>query len=230
MSSLRTRLGSACALALCVAAAPLRADDDAGKAVYRQTLKATAFIATTDFNSWGTGWVVDKDRRLLVTNHHVVHANDDMMVLFPQFNKNGKVIAEKKRYMKEAAIRGVVLDSDPLHDLALIQVDSLPDGVTELELAGDDADPGDRLHSVGNPAASDALWVYSTGKVRAVYRRSWSTRTASGSIRRWSSRTRRSTPATAAAQSSAMTASWSALFRASTATPGWSASASPSAR
>jgi tetratricopeptide (TPR) repeat protein len=38
-------------------------------------------------------------------------------------------------------------------------------------LAAEGAGPGDVLHSLGNPAASGALWVYSSGTVRQVYRR-----------------------------------------------------------
>jgi tetratricopeptide (TPR) repeat protein len=37
------------------------------------------------------------------------------------------------------------------------------------------------LHSIGNPSASGALWVYSTGSVRQVYRKEW--RFASGPLR-----------------------------------------------
>jgi tetratricopeptide (TPR) repeat protein len=37
------------------------------------------------------------------------------------------------------------------------------------------------LHSIGNPSASGALWVYSTGTVRQVYRKEW--RFATGPVR-----------------------------------------------
>src|SRR5262249_54921257 len=48
-----------------------------------------------------------------------------------------------------------------------------PEGVTAVKLAEQDPRPGDRVHSIGNPGASDALWVYSAGTVRQVYRKEW---------------------------------------------------------
>src|SRR5213076_2868989 len=34
-------------------------------------------------------------------------------------------------------------------------------------------DPGQTVHSIGNPGRSDALWVYTPGKVRQVYTKKW---------------------------------------------------------
>ena len=41
----------------------------------------------------GTGWVVDRGNRLLVTNHHVVEHQVSVLVLFPLF-RDGKLIVE----------------------------------------------------------------------------------------------------------------------------------------
>ena len=55
------------------------------------------------------------------------------------------------------------------HDLALIElIDPLPEGTVELKLAADSADPADRVHSIGNPGASGALRVYTSGTVRGL--------------------------------------------------------------
>jgi tetratricopeptide (TPR) repeat protein len=63
-----------------------------------------------------------------------------------------------------------VVASDPTRDLVLIKLDSLPNDVTALKTARNAAEPSDRVHSVGNPGASDAFWVYTSGTVRQVYR------------------------------------------------------------
>src|SRR5207237_330040 len=42
--------------------------------------------------------------------------------------------------------------------------------VVALKMARGAPGPSDRVHSVGNPGASDAFWVYTTGTVRQVYR------------------------------------------------------------
>src|SRR5438046_1397067 len=36
--------------------------------------------------------------------------------------------------------------------------------------------PGDTVHSIGSPGASDALWAYTPGAVKAVYKKSWAVR------------------------------------------------------
>lgn len=154
------------------------ADEDTKK-VYQQTLRATAFVVTPELGT-GTGWVVDRANRLLVTNHHVVENRSEVLVLFPTF-KDGKLMVEKTAYKDDRGLRGRVIDTDVARDLAVIQLrDPLPEGTTEIKLAADSAEPTDRVHSIGNPSASGALWVYTFGTVRAVYQRSWTTLNSDG--------------------------------------------------
>jgi tetratricopeptide (TPR) repeat protein len=90
-------------------------------------------------------------------------------VIFP-VSRNGKLVAEKSFYLKNGTrIHGKVLRTDPRRDLALIELESLPPGVQELKAASASPAPSTRLHLIGNPGASDALWVYGTGSVRQVY-------------------------------------------------------------
>src|SRR5262249_38148594 len=42
-----------------------------------------------------------------------------------------------------------------------------------LRLAGRSARPGDVVHSIGNPGASDAAWLYTKGEVRQVSHKKW---------------------------------------------------------
>jgi tetratricopeptide (TPR) repeat protein len=67
-------------------------------------------------------------------------------------------------------VQGRVAAADPKRDLVIIKLDSLPNGVVPLKMARGGPGPSDRVHSVGNPGASDAFWVYTTGTVRQVYR------------------------------------------------------------
>ncbi len=123
--------------------------------------------------------MVDSTLRLMVTNHHVVAKADFVTVSFP-VSKNGKVISERSYYQNTKnnapLIRAQVIDSDPKHDLALILLDSLPDGTGQLNLAAKGAVPGDKVYTVGNPApsgtaqASDPLWMFTDGKVSSVAR------------------------------------------------------------
>jgi S1-C subfamily serine protease len=57
--------------------------------------------------------------------------------------------------------------------LALIELDQVPEDARALRLAPQSPKPGQRVHSIGNPGASDALWLYTQGTVRQVYLRSF---------------------------------------------------------
>jgi tetratricopeptide (TPR) repeat protein len=145
------------------------ADDAPRKSVYQRTLHSTALIVAG--TSQGTGWVADKDRRLVVTNSHVVGNRDNVIVIFPMFD-NGRLVAERSAYRNTSRrVRASVLDVDPRRDLAVLEVESLPADAVALPLAPEPPSPGDLVHSVGNPGSSDALWVYTSGTVRQVYRK-----------------------------------------------------------
>ncbi len=149
---------------------PARADEGSNP-VYPRTVRATALVRTPA--GTGSAWVVDRGRRLLVTNHHVVVNEAEVQVLFPLF-QYGRLVVEKGAYKDQRPLRARVVDTELARDLALLQVlDPLPLGTVELKLSPAGAEPGDRIHSVGNPAASDALWVYTSGTVRQVYRKEW---------------------------------------------------------
>lgn len=170
------------ALALIVLAAGVsrtRADD--AENVYAHTLRGAGLILTA--NCSGTGWVVDLDKGLLVTNHHVVTSHAEVEVVFPEYDKSGEPVAELSHYVKSAKrYRADVIDADGPRDLALIRLrERPPESVAALKFAAREPRPGDRVHSVGNPSASGALWIYSTGRVRQVYRKEW--RYADGPVR-----------------------------------------------
>jgi tetratricopeptide (TPR) repeat protein len=104
-------------------------------------------------------------------------------VVFPEYDKAGRPIAELSYYIGRAKrLRAEVIDADGPRDLALIRLrDQAPERVTALTLAKKEPRPGERVHSVGNPSASGALWIYSSGRIRQVYRKEW--RYAEGPIR-----------------------------------------------
>jgi hypothetical protein len=73
-----------------------------------------------------------------------------------------------------------VLRSDSVRDVALIELERLPEGAAQLNLAEDSAQPGDRLLSVGHPARSSGYWILSKGNVRSVLHKTVSYRDNSG--------------------------------------------------
>jgi S1-C subfamily serine protease len=123
-------------LALDSAAAALAAQgiEDALIRLYQRTNPAVVYIIVPFVGS-GSGFVYGADGHI-VTNNHVVADGSDFEVVFA----NG----ERRR----AALVGADADSD----LAVIQVDELPDGVEPLPLApADTVQVGQFVVAIGNP-------------------------------------------------------------------------------
>jgi tetratricopeptide (TPR) repeat protein len=153
-------------------AAAVSANDLDSEELYQQTLRSTAMVVVPNGEkaSQGTGWVVDRDRKLLVTNRHVVGGQKQCVVVFPIF-RNGLLIAERDFYLKGAPrIRGQVIEANTGHDLAVIQLESLPAKVEQLKLARDRPKAKESILLVGNPGTSPTLWVRTSGTIQAVSR------------------------------------------------------------
>jgi len=162
-------------LALAAAPEPARADAE----IYKQTLQSTAWIVVEmpEGTSRGSGVLVDLENRLVITNFHVVGDQRDAHVFFPSM-KDGRPIAERKFYLdkiEELSLKGRVIAVDRKRDLAIIQIPSVPEGVPAIEIAPESVSPGAEVHSLGNPGSTDVLWAYTSGRVRAVYRKQFRT-------------------------------------------------------
>lgn len=141
-----------------------------GSGVWVVVLKSPPDAAGKFQLGTGTGALIDVNRRLVLTNWHVVR-DKEPVIFFPAFT-GGSLVAERSHYMdalkKGGGIRGKVIARDLKRDLALIQLDSLPRGAVALPLAAEPAAAGDRVHSLGNPGSSDRLWVFSSRNVQEV--------------------------------------------------------------
>jgi hypothetical protein len=147
--------------------------------IYQQTLSSTAWVLAknSEGTSSGTGVLVDSAKKLLVTNAHVVGDSRAAVVFFPDL-KDGRPVVERQHYLenvKRLGIRGRVVAVDRKRDLALIELQKLPETAREVQLAPEGIQPGERVQSIGNPGSTDALWVYTSGTVRAVYQKRFRT-------------------------------------------------------
>lgn len=158
-----SHLSSVCTLLFLITAAQAWANPT----TYERAIASSVWIRTPTQCS-GSGALVDVDRRLIVTNFHVVEDCSEVTVYFPRF-ENGMIVAERDSYLADGdhhSIRGRVLCSRREQDLALIELETLPAGIHPLLLAKNPIRPGEPVHSIGNPGVSDFLWVYSPGFVR----------------------------------------------------------------
>ncbi|KAA5543875.1 trypsin-like peptidase domain-containing protein [Roseiconus nitratireducens] len=151
-------------------------DVHADSSTYQTTLKSTAWVITSNADnetSTGTGVYIDSEKKLLLTNAHVVGDSRKAVIFFPA-RENGKLVVRRKHYLTnilKLGIQGDVVAVDRKRDLALIQLPKVPGDVTAVELAEDSTTPGSQVDLIGNPGDSDILWVYTSGTVRSVYQK-----------------------------------------------------------
>ncbi len=141
---------------------------------YTKTVASTVWILASDADnqaSTGTGVLVDAEKRLVLTNAHVVGDSRTAAVFFADM-KNGAPQVKRKHYLENVTKLGQpgrVVAVDRRRDLALVQIPKVPEGVKPIKLAESGVTPGSSVDIVGNPGGSDVLWVYTSGTVRSVY-------------------------------------------------------------
>lgn len=156
-----------------------------GREIYHELLRSTVWITVRleKGRATGSGVLIDRSNRLILTNHHVINGAIETIVYFPQ-EERGKVVVNPKTYLERTKpaeqIVARVLAKDGRSDLALLQVSRLPETASAVVVAARSPSPGDAVHSIGNPASSDSLWIYTSGTVRQVYRKKW--RAGNGAI------------------------------------------------
>jgi S1-C subfamily serine protease len=149
----------------------------------RQALPATVMVLREHGERivTGSGVLVDRQRKWVLTNYHVTGDDKSVVVLFPNYDAGGNVIAERDAYFMKVGdlirlgrlVKGHVMARDLRRDLALLELEQVPEDARAIRLAVASPRPGQRVHSVGSPGASDALWLYTQGTVRMVYSRKY---------------------------------------------------------
>jgi S1-C subfamily serine protease len=178
--------------ALAPAQRPSPAPSLSGKEIFQKSLKSVTWIVQlVDVGNGrarllsGSGSVIDVPKRYVLTNYHVVGDAKKVNVFFPQFDRSKQLISDKEHYVQQLRnrtgfVEGEVIARSQRQDLAVLQLPALPPGTVAARLAKESLGPGDTVHSIGNPGASGALWVYTPGSVKAVYKRSIVTRGGEG--------------------------------------------------
>jgi hypothetical protein len=125
----------------------------------------------------GTGIVVDRARKLLITNNHVVDMNHRLMdnannvfVYFPLI-KNRGAVAGKKEYIRfDRPVRGKVVAVDAKRDLAVVELELVTPEALAVHFATRSPKPSDKIYLIGNPGSSEQLWEINSGVVLGVSR------------------------------------------------------------
>jgi S1-C subfamily serine protease len=123
----------------------------------------------------GGGFVVDAEKRLLVTCRHVVADRKKVDVFFPWY-RAGELVTDRRDYLGNRSLlreRGLLVTGTVLKvadelDLALVQLESLPPGTKAATLAARSLMPSEQLRVVGHRLDLDTVWNVTTGPVRAT--------------------------------------------------------------
>jgi cytochrome c-type biogenesis protein CcmH/NrfG len=127
--------------------------------------------------SMATGIVVDRQRKLLLTNNHVIDTGRPLMenannvfVYFPMI-KNRRAVGGRKEYIRfDRPIRGKVVAVDAKRDLAIVELELVTPEALQVRFASRSPQPHDRIYLLGNPGGSEQLWEANSGVVVGVSR------------------------------------------------------------
>lgn len=141
--------------------------------VYRKCVHGVVWIVNK--TGWfsearGSGFLIDRNRRLVVTNHHVTEGRWYMDVYFPLRDAKGDLITDTDFYKRNVeALRrqgyatvGCVVAYDPEKDLSILRLSALPKDAVELKTAFGNPSRQSCLHVIGHPAGRP-LWSYCPG-------------------------------------------------------------------
>jgi serine protease Do len=173
-SQIKRGLAALVAVALLNGAQAARANT----ALYNKTLLSTGWVVVPlggNGYAWGTGWVIDREQKLLVTNYHVVANKRDVQIYFPTWTDNRLTVDARVYWTKVRPEKGRVVFISKARDLALIQLTTMPKHIRQLPLAARPPQVGEAMHSIGNSSVGPAvdsgyLWRYTRGEVRLLRR------------------------------------------------------------
>lgn len=134
---------------------------------WAETLPTTVWLRSEQ-HGFGTGWVVDAERRWLVTARHVVGDRPTVEAYFP----DGSHILRRHYLEQQQDLRtrgrivtGKVIARRDHADLALIELEQLPKGTPALRLAKGPMQ-GEFVQLLGQRHDAETLWTATTGHVR----------------------------------------------------------------
>jgi S1-C subfamily serine protease len=124
----------------------------------------------------GSGVVIDTAKKIVVTSQHLIMDTKGVLVVFPKY-QDGKVITERNTYLEALrtgqGVDATVFAEDKMHDLALLQVETIPADVPALKLVKDNPAPGDKVHSIGSAGNMGPVFAYAEGSVKQSVTLNW---------------------------------------------------------
>lgn len=147
----------------------------AANQIYAEAIHSVVWINNTTDASQGSGVLIDKDKRFVVTNEHVTENAKWVEVFFPVPDLDGMLIQSREYYETNYeflerlgyATSGRVIAKDSIQDLAIVELTGLPATAREIPHNFNPLLPltpliGGTVHILGNPGVLD-LWRWTPG-------------------------------------------------------------------
>ncbi len=134
--------------------------------------RATVWISPTATDRRTAGVIVDVKRRWVLTSNRGVGPLDRVGVAFPLFDQ-GKTVGDRDAYRDLVSLHlsgnwaiGTVVARDPARDLAVIELDRLPETAVALVFAEAEPKLGETVRAMSHPVGLEFVFAHSTGSVR----------------------------------------------------------------
>ena len=147
----------------------------AANQIYAEAMHSVVWINNTTDASQGSGVLIDKDKRFVVTNEHVIENAKWVEVYFPVPDLDGTLIKNREYYEMNYgflerlgyATSGRVIAKDSIQDLAIVELTGLPATAREISHNFNPLLPltplvGGTVHILGNPGVLN-LWRWTPG-------------------------------------------------------------------
>jgi len=143
-----------------------------GAAASDPLTRATVWVSPTATDRRTAGVVVDVRRKWVLTSNAAVGRLDRVGVAFPIFDR-GHPVGDRGAYQDPVTLHlsghwaiGTVIARDADRDLAVIELDRLPETATALSFARSEPKLGASVRAVSHPVGLEFVFAHSTGSVR----------------------------------------------------------------
>jgi Flp pilus assembly protein TadD len=132
-------------------------------------LPSSAIVLTRIHQYQGYGCLVDREHRLLLTSAETLGGTlREAEAIFPVY-EDGKIKPRRDYYLKQAPhVPGTVVETDIKHDLALLQLESVPDDSQPLTIAKSSPKENDKVLLLVDPGGKSQAWFQRSSTVRSV--------------------------------------------------------------
>ena len=140
--------------------------------VYTNAIRAVMWIVNPGIGE-GSGVLIDKKFKLVVTNAHVTGKQNTIDVYFPAPDEKDELIKDRNFYLTNAGVlkrlgyytKAHVIARNEKTDLAIIRLDGLPETAREIDwnFTPPKTKAGELVYILGNPAKQE-LWRWTLGE------------------------------------------------------------------